>query len=482
MRKLRKIEGIETYPQLCVGFVAYYLQSYCEHPFGPIHKQMFGGVRYQRLAIAAPRGSAKSTILGLFYPLFLLLQEPGVLLIIVSASEMLAIDRVRKIKYELEQNGLLTEDFGNQRTKKWSDSHIELANGSQCVARGISGQIRGLRGRKTTVVICDDTEEDEQVASPERREKFASVMEREVLYIPQTGRDQVVMIGTILHEASYLYEVLTEKRPGWHKLYGQALVNADSDKERSAWPAKWPLTWLKAQRALNPIAFQQEMQNIPITDANRSFKREWVRWISKDSVPEAVHRFLTVDPAIGQTERHDETAIVQVAVDSDRAMYIEACYTGRWKQPEIIHELFNILTKQHIMEVAIESVAFQRALAYAFQQMCQEERVWPIVTELTTGRVRKEKRIEGLGWVFAGDHIRLVRGGYGLKKLEAQLLNYPHGKFDDCIDALAYILDIVKPHGKSPKEKLDPHTWEGTMAELNAETGYAEPWDDPYML
>jgi phage terminase large subunit-like protein len=74
--------------------------------------------RKAKVAIAAPRGHAKSTIVSLVYVLWCILYEKEHLILIVSNSEQQAVNLLKDIKDQLKNNPLILSDFPELSLKK----------------------------------------------------------------------------------------------------------------------------------------------------------------------------------------------------------------------------------------------------------------------------------------------------------------------------------------------------------------------------
>ncbi len=74
-------------------FAQIYLAQHCRLPFSRMHRELFDVLaetvdkRSGRLAIAAPRGHAKSTIVSLAFILWCVLYEKEKLVLLVSATK-----------------------------------------------------------------------------------------------------------------------------------------------------------------------------------------------------------------------------------------------------------------------------------------------------------------------------------------------------------------------------------------------------------
>ena len=163
-------------------FAEAYLQSHCNLPFSRMHIEIFSLLnritkkRNARVAIAAPRNHAKSTILSLIYPLWCMLYGKETFMLIVSNTSDQASSRLKDIKTQLETNPLLLSDFpeicGSKKQAPWRRNRILLANGAMISAYGAEQEFRGVKKGKDRpgLIICDDLENLEQVREEQQRE------------------------------------------------------------------------------------------------------------------------------------------------------------------------------------------------------------------------------------------------------------------------------------------------------------------------
>lgn len=174
-----------------------------------------GGVK---LACAAPRGEAKTTFVDVFFLLWCVVTgRKRYILIIADALEQ-AASFLEAVKVELESNPRLTADFpahcGPGRV--WNVGTIITAQNVKVQAFGAGKRMRGLRHgpHRPDLALLDDLENDENVRSPEQRDKLESWLLRTVLSLgPADDSMDVVYIGTILHYDSVLARTL--KKPQW---------------------------------------------------------------------------------------------------------------------------------------------------------------------------------------------------------------------------------------------------------------------------
>ena len=310
-----------------------------------------------RRAIEAPRGHAKSTTFTFKDDLHAALYGYKHYIIILSDSSEQAEGFLTDIKDELEENAALREDFGELIGNVWKSSVALLANGTKIEAIGSGKKIRGRRHKqwRPDLIVCDDLENDENVATKEQRTKLLNWYDKAVSECGDTYTD-IVYIGTLLHFDSLLanvcrkaeyksvkyqgvlsWAVNTDLWDAWEQLYTNL---ADPEHEQTAraffeanradmlegtavlWEEKNDYYALMCKRVnIGPAAFNSEIQNNPIDPSTCTFQEEWFDyWDDEGKTPPnfADPRFLFVganDPSLGKNKRADTSSIFALAKD-----------------------------------------------------------------------------------------------------------------------------------------------------------------------
>ena len=419
-----------------------------------LHRDWMGLTEFGRVAIAAPRNFAKSTIFSVGYPLFCALEEYAKDIMIVSAASHLAEWFLGKIKRELESNANLYNDYGDQRSLVWRQDHIELKNGCVIRARGAECMIRGYR---PDLVCVDDIENDESVASDTCRARLDDWFWKTLINLMGTDA-QLVMIGTLLHPESLLSKIIRKPPDGWKtKLY-----RAIDEGGKSIWPSRWPLEELERRQAeIGTASFQQEYMNNPIPDEWRKFKENQFKYF--ENPPSYCNFFTMVDPAMSVELKKDPdyTVVMTVAVDPDKNIYVIDYSRRRALPSETITEILRHFQTYKSDCIAIETVAFQKVLKYMFEEKCREFHVYPYIKEINPGGQRKKFRIERLQPFFEQGKVYMRSG---MTELKTELITFPTGSHDDTVDCLQMALDIIQP-GFVPKPQLPEDCFESFWQE-----------------
>ena len=190
------------------------------------------------------RGSGKTTILNLSYPLWAILGvKQKKCVVIIGRTRDSVATRMRDIKHELEHNEILRDNLGPFRedTNNWGTLSLELPYlGARIIGASRDQRIRGLLhgGHRPDLIICDDIDDSYSVKSPEERNATYEWFRNEV--VPMGDRDtEIIMLGNLLHENSLLMRLRSQIEAKEIKGVFRAYPLLD-DNNKSLWPGKFP--------------------------------------------------------------------------------------------------------------------------------------------------------------------------------------------------------------------------------------------------
>jgi predicted phage terminase large subunit-like protein len=453
----------------CLQFVFSILPNHFNLRPAEFHKKiydlLFQGWKY--VCIVAPRGHSKSTTITLGFVLHQILFKRKHFILIISDTYTQAEMFLDAIKKEIETNWIIKLLFGDLVGKEWGEGEITTANDIKIVAKGTGNKIRGLKYKqwRPDLIICDDLENEELVSNSERRDKterwfYGSVM-------PSLADDgQLVIVGTILHYASLLMKL--SGNPEFKGLFFRAIENGEP-----LWKEKFSLEQLegiknnyRSQGLLD--VFYCEYMNDPISEENAIFKKSYFKYWGNDEVLyNALSKFTTVDLAISKKETADYNVVLTVGIDALNQIYIIEYWRQRATPGEVIDEIFRQAETHKVITIGIESVAYQRAMIWFFEEEMRKRNKFFMVEELKAD-VDKERRIKGLQPRYACGSI-YHKANMG--ELEEELLLFPKSPHDDIADALAYVPQIGFVSVGSSKlegDKPSARTGETTMVDIKS--------------
>lgn len=304
---------------------------------------------HPQCAVAAPRNHAKSTALTHDYGLAVALFREQDYIIILGASEDLAIEHLGDIASELRSNEDLIREFGIKGflTDQKTDIVVECYDGHlfRYIARGAEQKIRGKKwkGKRPGLILGDDIEDDEQVENKDRRDKFFRWLIRAVKQALRDG-GKMRIHGTILHEDSALAKLL--KHPSWHTRCYRAHKSFDNFTD-ILWPEKFPESRLRLIRqefigASDGPGYSQEYLNDPFDHENAYLKREGFIAMTEDDFDVSKLYYVGGDFAISRADKANSTSFTVGGVDSTNIIHVIDQFKGRWSSLEIVNKLFDI--------------------------------------------------------------------------------------------------------------------------------------------
>lgn len=330
--------------------------------------------------IAAPREHAKSTALTHDYGLATVLFRAQDYVVVVSATEDLAIGHLADIAKELRENEDLIGEFkikGLSVDAK-TDIIVDFHDGHQArfVAKGAGQKMRGMKwnGKRPGLIICDDLEEDEQVENYDRRKKFRKWFYRALLPCRRRG-GLVRMHGTILHEDALLARLM--KASTWSTKLFKAHRSFD-EFEDILWPEQFPESRLRAIRQAfvddgDSAGYSQEYLNDPFDNSEAYLRKDDFLPMSADEREAPKLYRIGCDFAVSKADRANRTSFTvggrlpgQPDHDLGKIIPGKICvvdqHVGRWDPTEWIEKMFELDEKWSPEEFTVEGGVIWKAL------------------------------------------------------------------------------------------------------------------------
>ena len=418
------------------------------------------------VAIAAPRGHAKSTAITHCYTLACVLFEERFFVLIVSDTYNQSVMFLRDIKMELMENEQIQDLFGKFVLEKDSEHDIIVVreNGSKfrIIALGSEQKVRGLKweGKRPDLIIGDDLENDEIVLNKDRREKFRNWIFGALLPC-RSDYGVVRIVGTILHMDSFLENLMppstnrytreeglkrfsVKQKPSWVSIKYRA---HSPDFKLLLWPEKWSEQRLKAERQKyidigNPEGYSQEYLNEPIDETRAYFRREDLLPMSDDDKNILIRpkrMYAAVDFAVSKDDRRDYTVIVVGGLDSDNILHIVDVIRDRMDAKEIIDAIFAVQERYEPDIMTVEDGVIQKALGpFLYSEMFKDGRPFINLNPQVPTK-DKESRARSIQARLRAGGVRFNKGSDWYPELERELRSFPRGVHDDQVDALAWL-------------------------------------------
>jgi len=483
----RRVAGRQAVDLL--GWARRYLPHHFTRPASQMHRWLarqldqMARQRGTKVNLLAPRGSAKSTVGTLAYPLWAAVECREPYIWIVSDTRQQACIHLGNLKAELADNPRLLADYAQAagRGPVWRENVIVLGNGVRIEALGTGQRIRGRRhgAHRPTLIICDDLQNDNHIRSARLRELSQQWFDGALLRAG-SARTNVLNLATALHRDALAMQL--HRRPGWisrifraverwpdrmdlweqwESIYTQAdnrravrLARRFYEQHRRSmdagaivlWPEEEDLYALMCMRAQSGrAAFEREKQNSPVAPELCEWPEDYFHdgiWF--DHWPDdLVVKTMALDPSKGaDSRRGDYSALVMLGVDRQGTIYLEADLARR-PVPQIISDAVARCAQFRPDVFGVEANQFQELLAGQFELEFQRRGLLVARPVGLDNRVNKLVRIRRLGPYLASGRLRFKRRSPGTRLLVEQLRNFPVDSHDDGPDAAEMALRLA---------------------------------------
>lgn len=490
--------------------VKFYRDGQLESP--AFHSALVWAIgQYAMNAWAAPRGSAKSTVVTLEVPMLLALTRDNFDISLFFSTDKMKNPRFDTMMTEFTENELIEEDFGVMKPKRgtatWNHEYLQLTNGSTISGGSVMGKMRGGRPR---LLIMDDPENDPDSDSEASRailiDKFQTILFKKMIPMLKPGTG-MAWIGTLIDRKSFLYQATMgddSRFDYWNRVVLKAATGLDEEDQSKChllWPEMWSREFLLDRKEqIGAAAFATEYLNEPISEQDRVLlidakKNEYsvegdfdwnnplantntVIWMEREfddcdhkvyikkSAPfhelvRPMYKVLLFDYASGLTKSHDYSCIGIAGFDKLGTMWPLDLWLGRAKRDTLLRLIYEMGLKWQVRALGVEAVGVQNDFADAVQEYMQEQelirdakwrgRVYPV---RYPAKESKGQRIASLEWRFNSGRIKYpahLQNKWPWSELYAQTNDFTIDlallPYDDAIDTIAMSKYVVKTRG-----------------------------------
>ncbi|MDD5044188.1 MAG: phage terminase large subunit [Candidatus Omnitrophica bacterium] len=508
LSKIRK----EVLSKDFLSFRRYYFPHYNKYPDSKMHRELseiLGKITTERgskVAIAAPRGSAKSTLVSLQYVIYCICFKLEEFIVIVSHTQEQAANFLDDIKKEFETNPFLQQDFpsvcefgSKLDPPRWTKKEILTSNKIKVIALGTGQQIRGRRNRefRPSLIILDDIESGDCFQNPQGQEHLFAWLTKSVLK-SGSGKTNVVYVGTIHHYHSLLAQFThPDLCPGWIKRIYHSVIswpvhqklleewmsiynyrscfNGKTGPEAARefyfahknemlegvevlWPENEEMSFyhLMVKREQEGwVSFDSEMQNEPVNPKDCYFNIEEIhywddRFASEKELLSALESdgfemCGACDPSLGKQSRNsDFSAIISVVRSKkDGSIYVVDADIQKRLPDKTIDDILAYQRIRKYSRFGFETNQFQEYMASVLEKRSSAEKTYLPLEEIKHS-TDKLGRIQALQPLVKSGVIQFSKRH---KILLEQMKFFPKADHDDGLDALEMVVKLCKDVG-----------------------------------
>jgi hypothetical protein len=386
----------------------------------------------------------------------------------IGKSEGHAIRSVGWLRSQVEHNRNFADTFGLRPGVKWQDHEAQIHHGVDevpiwVVGMGVHGSVRGINldDYRPDLIILDDIISEENSGTPEQREKINDLVYGALLesLAPASEAPDAMIAGLQTPIANDDYSMKAKSDPSW-KYFRAGCWTPETEElplhqRESVWPARWSSETLRQEKldaiARNKLsAFVREKECKLITPETSAFLPSWVqRW---QELPQSLSHIMVIDPvpppspaAIAKgMDKKDFEAISVLGRGPKGQIYVREISVSKGHEPSwTLMEFFRLARKYRIRKVVVESVAYQRTLAWLLRQAMMTERLYFVIEEFDDRRSKHNRILDGISGP-ASQHMLFLpplhlpeANSEGIQMFLQQFAEYPNVSHDDALETVA---------------------------------------------
>ena len=405
---------------------------------------------YNRVCVSQPPRTAKSSLITLSYPFWLILNNPDTNIVIVNNTQSLAENfgiRLRQLfidyKELLELNNIKLSDTKHSNSffmfetldGKLYDGSIKLM--------GTGGT---LTGQNVDILICDDLIKGFSDCTPtllaKKIEWFKSIILQRL-----EPHSKLIILGT-RWASNDIIGYLEQNQPEDYKIIK---IPALTDDGNCIWDNRYdPSFFIDRKREIGDRLFEALYQQRPLDETGDFFNLDKVRFITDDELPnyKIISKVRSYDCAYSDDTKgdvNDRTASVLMFRTIDDYYIIRELRADRYGE-----RLFNVIQSTARLDTPSIPVLIEtgtvggssKALFDIYKDRLQGYRVEqskPINSKVDRAYGFKEAILDGKVLICLDDYSR--------GQLLEEMRGFPLMKHDDIIDACSYAYNYLSQKG-----------------------------------
>jgi hypothetical protein len=423
--------------------------------------------------LLAPRGSAKSTVLGLYtawaigihtmakLPLRILYLSYTVDIARSKSATIKKIINSKKYQEVFPKVRLLKNVTSNEY---WSIDHkfagIDITGDEQFTlcAAGLKGSVTSKRSQ--LCIIDDPIKSSADISNPDIRKTMQDNWNAVIAPTMFEGARAICLGTRFRHDDIHATTFCPNNN--WMQIVLSAInTNPETLEEESYWPEMWTLDYLKEKKRIAPIPFSFQYMNQVVRQDELSLPPEFI--IKAEIATEFDTLGIGVDLSAGNKDKNDYTVFViggrignQIHIIDYRRMRV----MGNLEKLDAMKELLNdwsvigrddnglYFPTYSTCDIWSEAVQYQASLEADFKRVClNEEGLYNLIWHPVKGfRGDKLARFRGIIGMFEDKKIIFNRYR-NFSAMFEELTNFGISGHDDCVDALVWLVNGLMKKG-----------------------------------
>ncbi len=401
---------------------------------------------YPRILLLSPRGSYKSTVVSIAYPLWLLTNDRNFRIFIRSGTDTLAKSFLREIKGHVEHNEKFHYLFGKWQSKSehWKETSIIVPRSRHMkeVSIAVAGIGTSAVSQHYDVIIDDDIVNRQNVENFEQREKVYQTFKDDFGLLSPEGQN--VVVGTRWHEQD-IYGTLLDNQD-----YKHILFKAHKDDGSLLFPKVLSEEFLEGRKKdMGTALFLAQYENNPQALKGSMFRREWFEIVSE--VPADLRKVRYWDLAATTSTSSDYTAGALIGIkngiyyilDIKRFRGTPLEVESLIRQTAMLDGNIPVYIEQEPGSSGVQTIDhFRREVLRGFDFHGDKK------------ASSKELRARPVSAAAEAGNVKILKGAWNEDFLN-ELVMFPQGTHDDQVDAVSGAFEKLNFGSTDSKEGIE---------------------------
>lgn len=324
--------------------------------------------------------------------------------------------------------------------KKWS-----VQGGGGFYAPSQAGAVTGMGAGSLEgkyfggCLVVDDPTKPQEAKSPVFRKKTIEYFEETLQpRINNPEKTPIIVIMQRLHQEDLIGYLMENYSEDFKFISFPAY---DEETDTLLWEEKYSKAKLFKIRDRSPFYFYSQMQQNPIVHGGSTIKLKWLRFY--DELPSCGEVYQSWDTAIKDGDKHDYSVcgtILVVTTKFCKQFYLIDLFRGKLIYPELKAKQEELQLKFNPKKVVIEDKA-------SGQQLIQEAKAKGnnkvVGYKPLKGKEFRAEEKNGLVDELYSGNVFFDKSANYYPDLKAELVSFPNGAHDDCVDMLSQIVNYI---------------------------------------
>lgn len=402
-------------------------------------------------ALVMPRGSRKTTTCTILYPLWRMLRNSDLRILMVLNTLTNARAKLGKIKQMFENDpriyGMFPEVIPNFARTTWTDSRLIVNRNiiSEDASFECAGVGTAVTSRHFDLAILDDPTSPEREGhtgdmlfpSQKQVEKVVALFKL-LLFLLDNPRTREQLVVTTRWGDFDIIDYIRRNRTNF--AYFERKASTEGGAQGTPLMNRFPTEVLEQMKVdLGPVFYSCLMDNTPLQGEQRPFKEDDIQYFKEGMrfVGEPGTVVVVVDPAMGKKKQEGCHTGLLVGEIIEEKIVIRHSLSDYLNPSQTCNKVCDFVEDFGATRVGIEDVACQMMLQEPLKTEMYRRRIDNVfIDSIKVGTRSKDERTEALQPLVNNHQVWLHEKDSALR---TQLLSYPFATKRDVLDCLALL-------------------------------------------